>query len=54
MRSLSAKPVVRMFHPLADIFEPSWRADVPAGLPQFRSPHKQRLAAAIRAKKTRR
>lgn len=36
---------------LADILEKSWNAKVPPGLPRFRSPHKQRLAEMIRAKK---
>jgi hypothetical protein len=49
---LAALPPARQEeHPLADILEESWKAKVPAGPPRFPSPHKQRLAEAIRAKK---
>jgi hypothetical protein len=36
---------------LRDILEGAWTAKVPAGLPRFRSPHKQKIADSIRAKK---
>ena len=36
---------------LGGILERSWAAKVPAGPPRFRAPHKQKLAALIRAKK---
>ncbi len=48
---LAAMPPGPGEHPLADILEESWRAKVPSGLPRFRSPHKQKLAEIIRAKK---
>jgi hypothetical protein len=48
---LAALPAKPGEHPLADILEKSWAAKVPSGPPRFRSPHKQRLAQIIRAKK---
>ena len=36
---------------MRDILEESWAAEVPAQARRFRSPHKQRLADIIRAKK---
>ena len=36
---------------IGDILQRSWAAKVPASPPRFRSPHKQKLAALIRAKK---
>jgi len=36
---------------IGDILERSWQAKVPAGPRRFRSPHKQKLAEIIRAKK---
>jgi predicted transcriptional regulator len=48
---LATAPSAPTAHPLADIFEQSWSAKVPAGPPRFRSPKKQKLAQTIRAKK---
>ena len=36
---------------IGDILEKSWSAKIPAGLPQFRSAKKRKLAEIIRAKK---
>ncbi len=36
-------------HLIGHILEASWKAKVPARPPQFRSPHKRRVAEAIRA-----
>ena len=35
---------------IGHILEQGWKAEVPAGLPRFRSPQKRRLAESIRAK----
>jgi Arc/MetJ-type ribon-helix-helix transcriptional regulator len=35
---------------IGHILDASWKAKVPARSPQFRSPHKRRLAEAIRAR----
>ena len=38
-------------HVIGQILEASWKAKVPAHPPRFRSPHKRRVAEAIRARR---
>ncbi len=45
------KAAASMKDTIGDILDGSWSAEVPAGPPRFRSPHKQGLAEVIRAKK---
>jgi hypothetical protein len=48
---LAALPAKPAEDPLTDILKKVWAAKVPSQPPRFRSPHKQKLAETIRAKK---